>query len=1545
MAKPTPPFLPDPVDLFHPVIAQWFADRFGEPTDVQGQAWPRIAAGDHLLATAPTGSGKTLTAFLWSLDRLLSGQWREGGVRVLYVSPLKALNTDIERNLRQPLAELNDRFAAAGIEVPAIRAMTRSGDTPQAQRRRMLRSPPEILITTPESLNILLTSQGGRSLLTGLETVILDEIHAVAGSKRGTHLMTAVERLTLLSGEVQRLALSATVRPLEKIAAFVGGFMVEGLDEPDPEPRYRARPVTVVRSRDRKKYDISVRSAPDVEQPLAASRDGREEDGALDPTAPETADEQSTWDRMVPHLRAIIRANTSTLLFASSRQTTERLTRLLNEGEASDFVYSHHGSLSKEVRQVVEQRLKEGELAAIVATSSLELGIDVGEIDHVVLVKAPRSISSAVQRVGRAGHRVGEVSRGTLFPTFGRDFLDGAVIARSIVDGEIEEVEPIEAPLDVLAQVLLSMCVSEEWEVEQLFGFIKTSYPYRELTRRQFDLVIEMLTGRYADARLRELKPRLALDRLTGRVKARPGTARLLYMGGGTIPDRGYYTLRIQGSMARLGELDEEFVWERSVGDSFTLGTQSWRVQQITHNDVLVSPAHGGAMAPFWRADRQERGHFFSNRVACFLEEVEGRIADPKALASELVEGYCMTPEAAEELVLFLQSQRTALQGPLPHRHRLVVERVLGGGAGNRCQVILHTFWGGKVNRPLTIALAEAWRQHFPGDELETFSDDDCVLLSFAETPAMAGWGEGGLGHELLSLVDPSRVESLLRGRLESTGFFGAHFRQNAGRALLLPKAGFRHRTPLWLSRKRSKQLLESVRRYDDFPLTVETWRTCLRDEVDLENLKRLLAEVESGEIALAHVQTHSPSPFASGLVWRQTSQLMYEDDTPEGAGKPSLSQELLRELVFSSALRPKIAPRLIAELEAKLQRLHPGYAPRGASELVEWVKERLFLPPEEWQALQAAVERDQREELSPEEAAWVEERLTSVELPGAVGEVVSAVEMASRISQALAPPQPSPSGDDEADPLVALLGEWLRFHGPMPVERLERLFVTGEAATDSAQRLRSAVEELVGEGRLVVDLLSEDASEPELCDTENLETLLRWRRAAARPSFEALPLAALPLFLAAHQGLARPVQGGEEGGIELLQTRLEQLLALPLPAGQWESEVLPARLDPYYPAWLDTLTSETELLWVGAGKAKIAFCFPEDVDLLPPPATSEADPAESEKPPGDAVAAIFPERSGRYAVMELAGASGLSSTETEDRLWQLAWQGWVTNDSWAALRRSALGGFKRSEVPASQGAASAARRGGFQGGRRRSARWRPSSPYAGRWRVIGTSAQEAGEADPLTAAELAKERARLLIGRYGVVFRQLLARESPTFQWRQVFRALRLMELSGEVLAGHFFAGVPGPQFVSRAAFRSLSQGLPEESIFWLCAADPASLCGVDLEELRGTLPHRHPTTHLVFEGRRLRIVSRRKGRELEISVPPDHPSLPALLGFLKVLVSREVAPLKSVQIEKINGEAAGKSPYLAVLKIALGGTPDPKGVRIWKRYTALVDPRQAEG
>ncbi len=1487
---------PDPLRLFAPPIAGWFEERFGQPTDIQAQAWPRIAAGEHVLLTAPTGSGKTLAAFLWALDRLLTGEWEPGATRVLYVSPLKALGNDIRRNLTEPLAELGVRFSSGGHGEPIIRVETRTGDTPQSARRRMQRSPPEILITTPETLNILLTSKSGRRLLTGLRCVILDEVHAVASGKRGVHLITAVERLTMLSGECQRIALSATVRPLERMARWVGGFTTVG---GPADPDYRPRPVAIVASDAPKQYRLEV---------------------ALPSQDPETErrEPDSFWTSFGSQLRTSISHNRSTLIFGNARRSVEKITRFINEAAPERLAYSHHGSLSREIRSVVERRLKDGELKAIVATSSLELGIDVGAIDEVVMVQTPPSVASTLQRLGRSGHGVGETSRGRLMPLLGRDLLEAAVVAKCVLDGEIEELRPVAGPLDVLAQVLLSMVIADDWRSDELFATIRRSDPYHHLPRRHFDLVLEMLAGRYSNSRIRSLRPLVSIDAVDGTIRARPGVERLIYLSGGTIPDRGYYQLRIEGSGALLGELDEEFVWERSVGDTFTLGVQTWRVEKITHNDVLVSPAGArSAMAPFWRAEELDRSSFVSERMAELLEQLDGRL-DDEDLAAQLEHSHHLQRTAGQALIRHLRLQHDAT-GCLPHRRRILVEHTSPpAGRGTHRQMVLHTIWGGRVNRPFAAALTAAWEDRY-GMRPEIVHSADCVVVVYPATVEV---------DDPFALVRVGDLENLLRRAVERTGFFGARFREAAGRALLLPKAGPGKRVPLWVHRQRAKELLEAVRDHDDFPLVLEAWRTCLQDEYELDVLRRRLDEIADGRAAVRHVRTETPSPFTAQAAWKQTNELMYEDDVPTATA--GARADLVREMALSSHLRPRVAAELAENLRVRLQRLAPGWSPRGSSELLEWLKERVVIPEPEWLDLLAAMTRDHEPETG-DVVAGIAHRAVVVEPDGGAGErLVCAVELLPRLEAALGltlrdeqlhsvsvetppdaavearrglgvPEEPVADGD----PLVDFLAEWLRFYTPVaPSWIAATLGISGE-------RLEAVLAELGETQVVVVDELLAGAGGPEVCDRVNLERLLRMARAEARPSLEPLPAETLPLILADHQNL-----GLRDAVPEDLLNALEQLFGLPLPADLWETEILPARLEPYLSVWLDALLAESDLRWVGRGSKRLLFSLYGELDLFRAPADVPDFAGEASE--------IFPHGAGRFSLENLIRFSGLDSAELTEKLWEMVWRGSVSADSFAPVRQGVAGGFGVSPPPVSQPPSIRGRRPRFD-------RWRRDRPFAGSWFLLPEPGEEP---DILATDDDDRERARIILDRYGIVFRELLQRELPQLRWGSIFRALRMLELGGEVVAGHFVSGVSGLQFAGHQTIRRLREGLGEDRIWWVNAVDPASPCALGLDLPDWTLPRRVPGNHLVFHGRDLVVVSERRGAELTIRVAPDHPDLGSYFGFMVAILTRTEHPVKRVDLDLINGEPASSSAYRPVLGELFHVTRQPTALRLSRKY-----------
>ena len=1515
------------LNLFHPLIQQWFLNRFLSLTDIQTKAWPVIAEGENALITAPTGSGKTLTAFLWALNQLITLKLQNGATRVVYVSPLKALNNDIQRNLLAPLNELRQVFEAANQSFPEVRVLTRSGDTPQSERRRMLRQPPEILITTPESLNLMLSSMGGRSILGDVAVVILDEIHALLSEKRGTYLISAVDRLVLLSGEFQRIAISATIKPLKTAAAFVGGYHIE---QGNFEPVYHAREVAIVQSHIDKQYDLTIRFPEEV----------------FTQSSRQLVAQKEIWEPIVAEIKGIIAANRSTLIFVNSRKLCEKITFLVNAEEPMPLAYAHHGSLSRELRYTVESKLKQGELRAIVATNSLELGIDIGDLDAVILVQSPSSIASTLQRLGRAGHQVHAASRGVLFPTHSHDFLEAAVLATGVQSQDIEIVQPIECPLDVLSQVIISMTGTETWDMDQLYETLKATWPYRDLSREHYELVINMLAGRYADTRIRELRARVSIDRIENSITARKGALLDLYRSGGVIPDRGYFNLRHFESNARIGELDEEFVWEARVGQVFTLGTQNWRIERITHNDVLVKPAGSRKTAPpFWIAESINRGFHFSERIGLFLEWVNANLGD-SSLAQLLQQDHSMDSSSAQALVRFLLRQREKSGCDLPHRHHLLIETVTSGpGGAPGHQIILHTFWGGRINRPYAMALEAAWEDAYK-QPLETYVDNNTICMVLPHEIEAA---------DLLALVNQSQVTSLIRRRLESSGFFGARFRECAGRALLITHQHMNQRLPLWVSRLKSKKLFESVAGYNDFPILLETWRTCLQDMFDLDRLLQVLAELESGEIGWSAISHSHPSPMGMSGSWRQINQYMYRDDRPTKAATSALREDLISSLLISPGFQPDFSEKLIAQFEAKRQRQSAGYAPHNPRELLDWAIERVMIPASEWEHLLKQMKTENQlthqEVLGPltTKLAWIKPSDSKAALVVAIEKLDDIIRTlygsaAELDIQAILPdtgeklipenifePPQSALPSDVSQVRMRLMGEWLSFYGPVT-----EAFII-ETTGIKRELLTNIVQDLAETDRILRGPFILGSEVEQFCDKDNFGILLRLKRLAAVPVFDPLPISTLPYYLARIQGLTASSRGKDR-----LYTRLEQLSCFAAPAHIWESEILPARLDRYDTSWLDTAMQASDLMWIGCGPEKITFCFQMDKDLIdhavPEISVDASNGAPNESPVPDEkqnqLETLFPDTGAVYDFNGLLQRSNMSPSELAQALWEAVWSGKVVNDTVLALRKGIENKFTvpvqdRETKNLITGQPRSIKQG-RRGYRRQIAKRRSALPFSGYWHVLETDTLDA---DLVEAAERNKERVRLLLDRYGILFRELLIREQKAFQWGQLFRTLRLMELSGEIVSGYFFSDIPGPQFMSPKGFQILQRLSPGSEIYWLNAQDSASLCGIPLKELKNSLPHRQAGTHLVYCGTRLVMVSRRNGGELTFHVDPTDPNIQSYLGVLRHLMSRQFQPRRQITVETINAEPAARSPFVDALKISFDVLTEPKKVVLYKK------------
>jgi ATP-dependent Lhr-like helicase len=1524
---------------FSPATQAWLDGAFAEPTAAQRGAWDAIAAGKHTLVVAPTGSGKTLAAFLSALDRLATEPVPADPLRrcrVVYVSPLKALAVDVERNLRAPLAGIRQAAARLGEPVPDIGVSMRSGDTPADERRAFARRPSDILITTPESLFLILTSSA-REALRGVETVIVDEVHAVCATKRGAHLAVSLDRLdALLPQPAQRVGLSATVQPVEEVATFLAG----------------GRPVAIVQPPSAKTFDLQVvvpvedmsalgETTPDLTGPAAGAQP-----------------RNSIWPHVEERVLDLVSAHRSTIVFANSRRLAERLTARLNElateragieladgpppaqlmaqsgaghpAESVVIARAHHGSVSREQRMLVEEDLKAGRLPAVVATSSLELGIDMGAVDLVVQVEAPPSVASGLQRVGRAGHQVGAVSRGVIFPKYRGDLVECAVVAERMKDGAIETMRYPRNPLDVLAQQIVAIVSQDSVTVDQVEDLLHRSAPFAALPRSALEAVLDMLAGRYPSDAFAELRPRIVWDRVTGELQPRGGAQRLAVTSGGTIPDRGLFGVFLAGEGGpgrRVGELDEEMVYESRVGDVFLLGSSSWRIEEITHDRVLVTPAPGqlGRM-PFWKGDSPGRPVELGRALGAFVREVGN--ATP-AVARGRASEAGLDEWGTTNLLAYLADQRAATTH-LPDDRTIVVERFRDELGDWR--LVIHSPFGAPVNAPWALAIGARMRERY-GIEVATMHSDDGIVLRLPDT-------DGEPPEATLILFDPDEIDGVVTTEVGGSALFASRFRECAARSLLLPRRDPRRRTPLWQQRQRANQLLQVASEYGQFPVVLEAMRECLQDVYDLPSLAALMRQVQSRQVRIVEVETPTASPFAQSLLFGYVGMFLYEQDAPLAERRSqalSLDTALLAELLGTTELRELLDADAIEAVELELTRLVMDRQVHGLDGVHDLLRSVGDLTTAE------AIARG----ATPVDLATLETQRRAIRVRIAGDERWLAIEDAGRVRDALgvALPVGVPEAFTEpvADPLGDLISRFARTHGPFHAAEPANRLGLGVAVVSSV------LARLVAGGRLVQGEFRPGGTGTEWCDAEVLRQIRRRSLAALRREIEPVPFDALARFTPAWQGVGVPGARGVDG----LARTVEQLAGVPLPAGALETLILPSRVSDYSPAMLDELTLSGEVIWCGAGNLPgkdgwIALAPAEIAELVLPP---------SDEIVGESAARVMAALGEDQALFyqALIDRAEVPDNEGVELIWSLVWAGLITNDTIAPIR-ALLGTSARASARLRRPPRS---RYGRYAGLRPPAGAARAAPAAmgGRW-----SAVVERDAD-LTRRLVAT--ADVLLDRYGLVTRGAVAAERVAGGFAAVYPVLKAAEESGRARRGYFVEALGAAQFALPGAVDRLrSQARPPDAreaapALVLAAADPANPYGAALpwpspsgsaepnpaqsnpaqpnpahpnpaaptaKPGRGHQPARKAGALVVLVDGHCTLYVERGGRTL-LSFTDDPSRLQPAADALALAV-RDGA-LGKLQVERADGHAIAVSPLGAALEAA-GFRPTPRGLRM---------------
>jgi ATP-dependent helicase Lhr and Lhr-like helicase len=1408
---------------FHPAVREWFEACFETPTRAQQMGWPAIGAGESTLISAPTGTGKTLAAFLFCINRLMFAPVPDESrrCRVVYISPIKALAVDVERNLRAPLIGIAQAAKRLGIEVHLPTVAIRTGDTTPAERARFVRHPADILITTPESLYLLLTTRA-RDALRPVETVIVDEIHALVPGKRGSHLALSLERLEhLCQRQLQRIGLSATQRPLEEVAHYLGGTFAAkevvsqhtdtGQAETSDSEQFiqevesgisarQYRPVTIIDASELKQLSLRVEvpvedmSRLDELQTLPS---GPASQGPIRP---------SIWSAIHPKLLELVRSHRSTLIFVNSRRLAERISGAINELAGETLVRAHHGSVALEQRKDIEDRLKLGTLRGLVATSSLELGIDMGAIDLVVQIESPPSVASGIQRIGRASHHVGAVSNGIIYPKYRADLLACAAASREMYEGHVEAARYPRNPLDVLAQQIVAAVAIEDWDANELFALVRSAAPYAALTRPLYESVLDMLSGRYPSDEFSELRPRLTWDRISNKLTARQGARSVAIINGGTIPDRGLYGVFLAGVTrgGRVGELDEEMVFESRTGDTIILGASTWRIDEILHDRVVVSPAPGepGKM-PFWHGDAPGRPAEFGERIGRMSREIL-RMPHPAAF-TQLIEKHSLDENAADNLLRYLTEQ-VAATGRLPSDEDIVIE-TCRDELGDRRICVLTPF-GSRVHMPWCMAVVAKLRAE-RGWEVESMWSEDGFVIRLPEN-------EEPVDTELL-LPSPAELKELVLRQLGSTSLFAAKFREAAARALLLPKRRPGMRRPLWQQRKRAADLLAVASRFSSFPIILESYRECIRDSFDLPAASEILAKIQKGAIRVTSVTSEKPSPFAAALLFSYVANYIYDGDAPlaeRRAQALSIDLAQLEELFGESDLRELLDAGALSEVEARLQWLDPDYRvshPDGVHDLLLRLGD---LSPAEVSA---------RAVNGGDVAGWLQELVntrrilkTRINL-GNNGmnpqERYIPVEYASRYRDifgiALPPGLPEVFTKSTEAPLKELLRRYARTHGPFTSREVAERFGLATA------EIEPILHTLHADGNLLEGEFRPGGSNLEWCDGEVLQQIRRKSLAKLRREVEPVEQKTFARFTTRWQGVT-----AKRRGLDALLDSIEVLQGAPLLASELEREIFRSRIADYQQGDLDALMAAGEVVWVGLEQigprdGRIALYLTESMGLLLPKATAFDPSALSER--ARQIISLLEAR-GAVFYSEIQSVLGGFPRDTTDALWELVWAGQITNDTFHPIRN-----FLR---PADSKRNRQERSDGLPGSpeylRRIRSRQTTGGPAQGRWSLIRQRITKTP-----TQTEWASNTARQLLVRHGVVMRETAAAENISGGYSNIYPVFKTMEESGWAQRGMFVAGLGAAQFATPAAvdlLRSMRAEPANPEALYLAASDPAN-------------------------------------------------------------------------------------------------------------------------